>query len=619
MTVNLSMLAGAGAQFFDNNGIPLAGGFVYTYTAGTTTPQATYTTSAGSIAHANPIVLDSAGRVASGGEIWLTDAVAYKFVLKTATLTTIGTYDNITGNASGVLSSLAASSGSSLVGFIQSGTGAVATTVQAKLRQTINVKDFGVTGNGTTDDTVNFQAAIDALTDYQTLVAEGSFYTTASLYLRKNNVTYDFNAAKFLNKATVVVADIDNPTTQFSNIRILGGSYYPAGDAAVYPLANYNPISILIAKNVTVVNPKIYPVQSCRAISIQTDTQWGTAPYQNLSNISVVNAEIYGDDNAPDGVDITSSNGDNMIQDVYVSAYIEGCKRGFSVSTGSNSYNFSNINLDLIVNGSDVSVGEFLRVKNSLLNVKAQYGTAAGVIVQQINNTKIDVQLYGSGASLGVGLRVEDTAGTTVSQNVIAAKIAGAYTTGLAASCQDAIFTDIEIDGATTYGIDNAGSRHVWNNVVFKNCGTNIKNPTILTDRWLSAVDQKTGVNAVIVKRDYQTADGVNDQFSADAAYSQTITIASAATSNPFGAANNFSGMLMIDNATSSWFGTPAMFLMATSSYLVGGDSTKYSSTAATASKVNVYYDGSGYVTIQNNTASSITIKVFSIRMKGQS
>jgi len=53
MTVNLSALAGAGQQFFDNNGVPLAGGLIYTYAAGTTTPQATFTTSAGSISHTN--------------------------------------------------------------------------------------------------------------------------------------------------------------------------------------------------------------------------------------------------------------------------------------------------------------------------------------------------------------------------------------------------------------------------------------------------------------------------------------------------------------------------------------------------------------------------------------
>lgn len=97
MTVYLSPVGGAGAQFFDNNGVPLAGGKLYSYQAGTTTPQATYTTSAGNVAHTNPIVLDSAGRVPSGGEIWLTSA-SYKFVLHTITNVLIATYDNIRGN-----------------------------------------------------------------------------------------------------------------------------------------------------------------------------------------------------------------------------------------------------------------------------------------------------------------------------------------------------------------------------------------------------------------------------------------------------------------------------------------------------------------------------------------
>ena len=79
-TVYLSPVGGAGAQFFTNNGVPLSGGKLYTYAAGTTTPQTSYTSISGLIAHANPIVLDAAGRVSSGGEIWLTYA-PYKFVL----------------------------------------------------------------------------------------------------------------------------------------------------------------------------------------------------------------------------------------------------------------------------------------------------------------------------------------------------------------------------------------------------------------------------------------------------------------------------------------------------------------------------------------------------------
>lgn len=96
MSVTPSPIGGFAAQFFDNNGVILSGGKIYTYAAGTTTPQATYTSAAGVTPHANPIILDSAGRV-PGGEIWLTDGLVYKFVIETSTGSLLGTYDNITG------------------------------------------------------------------------------------------------------------------------------------------------------------------------------------------------------------------------------------------------------------------------------------------------------------------------------------------------------------------------------------------------------------------------------------------------------------------------------------------------------------------------------------------
>jgi len=46
MSVSLSPIGGAGAQFFDNNGTPLSGGKLYAYEAGTTTPKTTYTSAA---------------------------------------------------------------------------------------------------------------------------------------------------------------------------------------------------------------------------------------------------------------------------------------------------------------------------------------------------------------------------------------------------------------------------------------------------------------------------------------------------------------------------------------------------------------------------------------------
>jgi len=95
MAVFLSPIGGAGWQFFNNDGTVLSGGKLYTYAAGTTTPKVTYTTSAGNIAHSNPIILNSAGRVPTG-EIWLTVA-QYKFVLNTSTDVLIASYDNISG------------------------------------------------------------------------------------------------------------------------------------------------------------------------------------------------------------------------------------------------------------------------------------------------------------------------------------------------------------------------------------------------------------------------------------------------------------------------------------------------------------------------------------------
>lgn len=97
MAVNLSPVGGAAAQFFDNSGNVLTGGKLYTYLAGTTTPAVTYTTNAGITAHANPIVLNAAGRVPDSGEIWLADSLLYKFVLKDANDVQIATWDNIVG------------------------------------------------------------------------------------------------------------------------------------------------------------------------------------------------------------------------------------------------------------------------------------------------------------------------------------------------------------------------------------------------------------------------------------------------------------------------------------------------------------------------------------------
>jgi hypothetical protein len=218
MAVTLSLFAGAGAQFFDNSGNVLTGGKIYTYAAGTTTPAPTYTTVNGNVFRTNPIVLDAAGRLPAGGELWLPIGVGYKFIIKTSTEVLIATYDNIPSAAQAPAANDADSimyeqgytvtAGSFVVGkiyrivslgttnftligaptntigthFIATGVGTgngtaeLSQTVETKLRQIISVKDFGAVGDGVTDDTLALTAAAAALQDGQTLDFVGGTY-----------------------------------------------------------------------------------------------------------------------------------------------------------------------------------------------------------------------------------------------------------------------------------------------------------------------------------------------------------------------------------------------------------------------------------------------------------
>lgn len=208
MAVFLSPVGGAGAQFFDNSGYPLTGGKLYTYAAGTTTNQATYTTSAGNVAHSNPIILDAAGRV-PGGEIWLTDGLQYKFVLKTSTDTSIATYDNIIG-----INSTAAIDAEQ-VSYQPPFTGSAITNVEAKLAQYVSVKDFGAVGDGVADDTTAIQAATNT---------GNAVYFPAGTY-KVSGVTYtgtvvwrgEGATSKILSD-TVVLTVTDGDNSQIDNL-----------------------------------------------------------------------------------------------------------------------------------------------------------------------------------------------------------------------------------------------------------------------------------------------------------------------------------------------------------------------------------------------------------------
>lgn len=171
MAVNLSFIGGAGWQFFTDDGVPLSGGKIFTYAAGTTAPLVTYTSRNGDTPNANPIILDAAGRTPQ--QIWSTEGLLYKYVVRDANDVLIRTWDYIGGSvvASDLGQDLANTNsdtkGDALIGFRQSDnngflTGAAASTVNDKLQDLVSIRDFGAVGDGITDDTIAVQAAMNS-------------------------------------------------------------------------------------------------------------------------------------------------------------------------------------------------------------------------------------------------------------------------------------------------------------------------------------------------------------------------------------------------------------------------------------------------------------------------
>jgi hypothetical protein len=105
--------------------------------------------------------------------------------------------------------------------------------------------------------------------------------------------------------------------------------------------------------------------------------------------------------------------------------------------------------------------------------------------------------------------------------------------------------------------------------------------------------------------------------FAVDVTAETVLTIANDATAQPFGASNNFSGMILITNITS---GVTAAFLIGGAATAVIGQSngsSEFSITSGSASKTNIY-QSAAIVTIQNKMGSQQTYRVMAFRTRPQ-
>jgi hypothetical protein len=214
-------------QFFDANGSPLVGGKLYSYQAGTTTPLDTYTNYGGVTLNTNPVILDSRGEA----NVWLGSAL-YKFKLTTSTDVEVWTVDNI--SSVDALAALAASGGSALVGFVQTGAGAQARTVQAKLRDFVDVRDFGAsTAASATVNAAAINAAIQANLTGEIRIAE-MYSINAAINLNGFNGTIRFTGNGSGLTAAVNNLKVFESTTNAYGCKILDAYIVGTGRTGIY-------------------------------------------------------------------------------------------------------------------------------------------------------------------------------------------------------------------------------------------------------------------------------------------------------------------------------------------------------------------------------------------------
>jgi hypothetical protein len=165
-------------QLFDTNGSPLDDGYVYIGTANAnpeTSPIAIYWDDAGTIPAAQPLRTLNGYIVRSGTPARVYTALEdFSMTVKDRQGRVVFSVLDATSD-SNLTTALASSSGSSLVGFLQSGANAQLRTVQSKLRDVVSVKDFGAVGDGIVDDTLAF-------TDART-ASSGRYYVPDGTYL----------------------------------------------------------------------------------------------------------------------------------------------------------------------------------------------------------------------------------------------------------------------------------------------------------------------------------------------------------------------------------------------------------------------------------------------------
>jgi len=298
---------------FDNVGLPLSFGLLYTYQAGTTTPQATYTDSTGNTPNPNPVLLNARGEA----QIWLNPLQNYKFLLTDAGGNQIPGWpvDNISGSLYPGQSIIPNTDNAFDIGslgdrwhngyfgtqiFVGSNNAPIVDSsgnvgywarTAAEIAAGVtpvnfaydpgDVRRYGAIGNGTTDDSGAFASAALVSGTHSMMIpyTAGGYKIVTPFALPANGTMIGFGRPQLFatingthivsatSVATVTIQDVRFLGTSASTVPLTGFGGFAAANTGLVCITNCTDVRILNCECSTFYNP--ITVQGCTRVWIE--------------------------------------------------------------------------------------------------------------------------------------------------------------------------------------------------------------------------------------------------------------------------------------------------------------------------------------------------------------
>jgi len=200
--------------------------------------------------------------------------------------------------------------------FTPSGTGATVRTIDSKLEDVVSVKDFGVTGDGTTNDTVKIQAAFDGTPDGSTLVfPKGSYLITSQILVTNKNIHIRAYGAIFLINADIDAFRFNNYSDAES---VLLSSNYTKGGLSIPVNALSAPLTQGTMFKVTSNSADIYNNDEGSSSNQHRTGEWVSAKKDGTS--TTTNIPLHTPLRFTEGVATTSVAGEEQKEDSYTTS-----------------------------------------------------------------------------------------------------------------------------------------------------------------------------------------------------------------------------------------------------------------------------------------------------------